>query len=74
LFHGENGAGLNVSPAIRDYLRLQPTDVTDWQFTDTQEVPAGPWRKYGDNNHFVVARKQAEAREQQQQSTGEPKN
>lgn len=54
------GAGLDVSPAVRDYLGLQPTDVTDWRFVDTADVPPGPWRSYGDNNHFVIARRQAE--------------
>ena len=63
-----HGAGLDVSPAVRDYLGLQPTDVTDWQFVNTQDVPAGPWRKYGDNNHFVIARRQAEQRLVQQGS------
>lgn len=62
-----HGAGLDVSPAVRDYLGLQPTDVTDWQFVNTQDVPPGPWRKYGDNNHFVIARRQAEQRLVQQQ-------
>jgi hypothetical protein len=61
-----HGAGLDVSPAVRDYLGLQPTDVTDWQFVNTQEVPPGPWRSYGDNNHFVIARRQAEQRLVQQ--------
>jgi hypothetical protein len=23
-------------------------------------VPPGPWRSYGENNHFVIARQQAE--------------
>jgi hypothetical protein len=62
------GAGLDVSPAVRDYLGLQPTDVTDWQFVDVRDVPAGPWRSYGDNNHFVLARRQAEQRLVQQSS------
>jgi hypothetical protein len=44
------GAGLDVSPAVRDYLGLQPTDVTDWKFVDDHEVPNGPWALYGDNN------------------------
>jgi hypothetical protein len=61
-----HGAGLDVSPAVRDYLSLQPTDVTDWQFVNTQDVPAGPWRSYGENNHFVIARRQAEQRLVQQ--------
>jgi hypothetical protein len=54
------GAGLDVSPAVRDYLGLQPTDVTDWKFVDTADVPPGPWRNYGENNHFVIARRQVE--------------
>jgi len=54
------GAGLDVSPAVRDYLGLQPTDVTDWRFVDTADVPSGPWRSYGENNHFVIARRQVE--------------
>ena len=55
-----HGAGLDVSPAVRDYLGLQPTDVTDWQFIEVRDVPPGPWRTYGDNNHFVLARRQQE--------------
>ncbi len=47
------GAGLDVSPAIRDYLGMEDTDVTDWKFVDFNEVPHGPWSKYGDNNTFV---------------------
>lgn len=44
------GAGLDVSPAVRDYLQLGSTDVTDWKFVDALEVPSGPWALYGDNN------------------------
>jgi len=58
--NANHGAGMNVSPAVRDYLGLQPTDVTDWQFVNVQDVPPGPWRSYGDNNHFVIARRQME--------------
>ncbi len=54
------GAGLDVSPAVRDYLGLSPTDVTDWQFVEVRDVPPGPWRNYGDNNHFVIAKRQSE--------------
>src|SRR5205814_1933248 len=46
-----HGAGLDVSPAVRDYLGLAPTDVTDWQFVEVSDVPPGPWRSYGENNH-----------------------
>jgi hypothetical protein len=48
------GAGLDVSPAVRDYLGLQSTDVTDWKFVEFNEVPQGPWAKLGDNNTFVI--------------------
>lgn len=61
-----HGAGLDVSPAVRDYLGLQPTDVTDWQFVDPENVPAGPWRSYGEHNNFVLARRQSEQRLVQQ--------
>jgi hypothetical protein len=57
-----HGAGLDVSPAVRDYLGLAPTDVTDWQFVEVRDVPSGPWRSYGENNHFVIARRQTEKR------------
>ena len=49
------GAGLDVSPAVRDYLGLQGRDLTDWQFVEARDVPQGPWRAYGDNNPFVIA-------------------
>lgn len=47
------GAGLDVSPAVRDYLGLESTDVTDWKFVDFSEVPKGPWSQHGNNNTFV---------------------
>jgi len=50
------GAGLDVSPAVRDYLGMAGTDVTDWKFVDFDEVPHGPWSLYGDNNTFVQNR------------------
>ena len=37
---------------------LAPTDVTDWQFVEIRDVPPDPWRSYGENNHFVIARRQ----------------
>jgi hypothetical protein len=48
------GAGLDVSPAVRDYLGMGETDVTDWKFVDFSEVPRGPWSKVGENNTFVI--------------------
>jgi hypothetical protein len=46
-------AGLDVSPAVRDYLDLSDIDVCDWRFVEIREVPSGPWAMYGDNNIFV---------------------
>ena len=60
--NANGGAGLDVSPAVRDYLGLAPTDVTDWQFVEVRDVPPGPWRRYGDNNHFVLSTRQSEQR------------
>jgi hypothetical protein len=51
------GAGLDVSPAVRDFLDLDETDVTDWKFVDFDQVPSGPWATYGENNTFVINRR-----------------
>ena len=56
------GAGLDVSPAVRDYLGLNETDVTDWHFVDFKDVPRGPWSKLGENNTFVIADRNAGTR------------
>lgn len=37
-------AGLDVSPAIRDYLGLGDVSKTSWQFVDEGDVPSGPWK------------------------------
>ena len=54
------GAGLDVSPAVRDYLGLQDTDVTDWKFVEFSEVPPGPWARLGNNNTFVINQRKAQ--------------
>ncbi len=53
------GAGLDVSPAVRDYLGLGNKDACDWKFVEFREVPPGPWAMYGDNNTFVILRRQS---------------
>jgi group II intron maturase len=53
------GAGLDVSPAVRDYLGLGVKDACDWKFVEFREIPAGPWAMYGDNNTFVILRRQS---------------
>lgn len=56
------GAGLDVSPSVRDYLGLGGMDVCDWKFVEFRDVPSGPWALYGDNNPFVMARRQSDDR------------
>ncbi|HEX7586117.1 MAG TPA: hypothetical protein VF390_00555 [Patescibacteria group bacterium] len=40
-----DNAGLDVSPAVNQYLGLTDVDKTDWQFIDVSGVPDGPWKK-----------------------------
>ncbi len=53
-----NGAGIDISPAVRDYLGLRSMSRCDWRFVDVSEVPPGPWRNLGTNNPFVRAQQQ----------------
>jgi hypothetical protein len=62
------GAGIDVSPAVRDYLGMPSGGKVDWRFVDVGEIPAGPWSKYGMNNHFVRI-KELRDRQQQQLAT-----
>jgi hypothetical protein len=41
-----HGAGIDVSPAVRDYLGLGSLDLVDWRFVEQAEVPDGPWLPY----------------------------
>ena len=45
-------AGLDVSPAVRDYLGLRGLDTCDWKFIDFRSIPPGPWTKYGDKKEM----------------------
>ncbi len=47
------GAGIDLSPAVRDYLGMTSGAKVDWRFVDVSEIPPGPWSRYGMNNHFV---------------------
>ena len=38
-------AGLDVSPAVKNFLGLSDIDKTDWQFIDAKNVPNGPWKQ-----------------------------
>ena len=44
----QNGAaGIDISPAIRDYLGLRSGQKVHWRFVEAGQVPYGPWKKYG---------------------------
>lgn len=36
-------AGIDCSPAVRDYLGLLDIDKISWKFVDFKDVPPGPW-------------------------------
>jgi hypothetical protein len=38
------GAGIDVSPAVRDFLGLGGLDAVDWKFVSDREIPRGPWK------------------------------
>ena len=49
-----NGAGIDISPAVRDYLGIKGgSAVVHWRFVDFSLVPGGPWARYGKDNPFV---------------------
>lgn len=38
-------AGLDVSPAVYDYLGLSDVDRASWTFVSASQVPSGPWKQ-----------------------------
>lgn len=48
-----NGAGIDLSPAVRDYLKLSSGNKVDWRFVSDSEVQDGPWKFFGENNRFA---------------------
>ena len=48
------GAGIDISPAVRDYLGIKGgTATVHWRFVDFSLVPGGPWARFGKDNPFV---------------------
>lgn len=48
-----NHAGIDISPAVRDYLKMGSQGKVHWRFVDFAKVPKGPWAMYGNNNPFL---------------------
>ena len=52
--NAENGgAGLDVSPAVRDFLGISSGAQCDWRFCTPEEVPDGPWTRFGDGKKLA---------------------
>jgi hypothetical protein len=45
-------SGLDVSPAVRDYLGLNGKNLVNWQFIDENSVPEGPWKEIITNSQI----------------------
>jgi hypothetical protein len=39
-------AGIDLSPAVRDFLKLRSGAKVEWRFIDDRDVPKGPWRDW----------------------------
>lgn len=51
------GAGIDLSPAVRDFLGFRSGERCDWRFVDEHEVAEGPWKQFGTNNPFASVHK-----------------
>ncbi len=49
-----NGAGIDLSPSIRDYLRLKSGQKVHWRFVEASQVPNGPWKAYTKNGNESI--------------------
>jgi hypothetical protein len=41
-----NNSGIEVSPAVRDYLGIGAGSMVEWRFTEEREIPDGPWKSW----------------------------
>jgi len=50
-------AGLDVSPAVADYLGIRDNSraITSWRFVDAEDVPPGQWLKYDEQAVLFIA-------------------
>ena len=39
-------AGIDLSPAVRDFLQLRSGAKVEWRFVNDRQVPQGPWRDW----------------------------
>jgi hypothetical protein len=43
------GAGIDLSPAVRDFLNLRSGSTVEWRFAEDYEIPDGPWKSWSDH-------------------------
>jgi hypothetical protein len=57
---GDDHAGLDVSPAVWQYLGLDENKrtITSWRFVDDEDVPPGAWLKYDEQAVIYTALEQ----------------
>lgn len=39
-------AGIDLSPAVRDFLQIRSGAAVEWRFAEDHEVPRGPWKNW----------------------------
>ncbi|MFC4992810.1 hypothetical protein [Rubritalea tangerina] len=39
-------AGLDISPAVRDFLGVKSGQRVSWKFVEAEDVPVGPWQEW----------------------------
>lgn len=39
-------AGIDLSPAVRDFLGMRGNATVEWRFVEDHEVPTGPWQSW----------------------------
>lgn len=42
-------AGLDISPAVRDFLGVKSSELVSWKFVEDADVPTGPWDQWVEN-------------------------
>lgn len=53
--NNNKGAGIDISPSVRDYLGIPNSYRVHWRFVEDAQVPYGPWKKYGQQGRAAAA-------------------
>mgnify|MGYP000439294172 CR=1 FL=1 len=47
-------AGIDISPAVRDYLGVKSGEQVSWKFVEELEIVQGPWKKWVPDQKMLV--------------------